>query len=77
MKTVQVVLDEKLLRATDQAARRLRRNRSAFVREALEVMLRKLAAEADERRDREGYRRIPADIEEVRRWEAEAAWPPE
>ena len=77
MKTVQIVLDETLLRATDRAARRLRSNRSAFVREALEQRLRRLALEAAERRDREGYRRIPQEIDEVRMWEAEAAWPPE
>jgi len=31
MEIVQIVLDKKLLRATDQAARRTKRNRSALV----------------------------------------------
>jgi metal-responsive CopG/Arc/MetJ family transcriptional regulator len=35
METVQIVLDKKLLRAADQAARRTKRNRSALVRDAL------------------------------------------
>jgi len=35
METIQVVLDKKLLRAADAAARRTRRNRSALVRDAL------------------------------------------
>ena len=42
MQTVQIVLEKKLLQATDQAARRLKRNRSAFVREALREHLRRL-----------------------------------
>lgn len=37
MKTVQVVIEEDLLRAADAAARRNRVNRSALFREALEV----------------------------------------
>lgn len=35
METIQVVLDAKLLQATDRAARRTKRNRSALVRDAL------------------------------------------
>ncbi len=77
MKTVQVVLDEKLLRATDRAARRLRSNRSAFVREALKAHLQRMTVRAQEQREREGYLRVPNDVEEVRSWAAEAAWPRE
>jgi metal-responsive CopG/Arc/MetJ family transcriptional regulator len=36
MQTIQIVLDKKLLQATDQAARRTKQNRSALVRDALE-----------------------------------------
>jgi metal-responsive CopG/Arc/MetJ family transcriptional regulator len=42
METVQIVLDEKLLRDTDRAARRTKQNRSALVREALREHLRRL-----------------------------------
>ena len=35
MEIVQIVLDKKLLHAADQAAKRTKRNRSAFVRDAL------------------------------------------
>lgn len=75
METIQVVLDKKLLLATDQAARRTKRNRSALVREALREHLRKLELQAREERDREGYRRRPQARHESALWEAEAAWP--
>jgi len=75
METIQVVLDKKLLIATDQAARRTKRNRSALVREALREHLRRLAVQAREERDREGYRRRLQARHESLLWEAEAAWP--
>jgi len=57
METVQIVLDKKLLQATDKAARRTKRNRSALVRDALREHLRKLEVRALEERDLEGYLR--------------------
>ncbi|HSY63386.1 MAG TPA: ribbon-helix-helix protein, CopG family [Terriglobales bacterium] len=48
MEIVQIVLDKKLLRATDQAARRTKRNRSALVRDALRDHLKKLEMRARE-----------------------------
>ena len=75
METVQIVLDKKLLQATDRAARRTKRNRSALVRDALREHLRRIEVRALEERDREGYSRQPQPGDEARRWEAEAAWP--
>ena len=77
MEIVQIVLDKKLLQATDQAARRTRRNRSALVRDALREHLRRLEIRAKEERDREGYTRQPAMRDESDSWEAEASWPEE
>ncbi|MGH9716800.1 MAG: ribbon-helix-helix protein, CopG family [Candidatus Acidiferrales bacterium] len=77
METIQIVLDERLLRATDQAARRTKRNRSALVRDALREHLRALQVHEKEERDREGYSRRPQTGEESRGWAAEAAWPAE
>ena len=77
MEIVQVVLDKKLLRAADEAARRTKLNRSALVREALREHLRRLEARAWEERDREGYRKQPQTHDESRQWEGEAAWPAE
>jgi metal-responsive CopG/Arc/MetJ family transcriptional regulator len=77
METVQIVLDMELLRAADQAARRMKQNRSALVREALREHLRRLEVRALEERDREGYARQQPAHHESRLWEAEAAWPAE
>jgi metal-responsive CopG/Arc/MetJ family transcriptional regulator len=77
METVQIVLDMELLRAADQAARRMKQNRSALVREALREHLRRLEVRALEERDREGYSRQQLTHDESRLWEAEAAWPAE
>jgi len=52
---------KKLLAATDRAARRTKRNRSALVRDALREHLRKLEIRAREERDREGYAKDPPD----------------
>lgn len=74
METIQVVLDKKLLLATDRAARKLKANRSALVRDALRQYLRRLEAQAREDRDREGYTRQPQEIGDSHGWETEAAW---
>jgi metal-responsive CopG/Arc/MetJ family transcriptional regulator len=77
METIQVVLDKKLLEATDQAAQRTKRNRSALVRDALREHLQRLEMQAKEERDREGYSKGSQKNDESQIWEAEAAWPPE
>ncbi len=77
METVQVVLDKSLLQATDRAARRMKQNRSALVREALREHLKRLEVRVNEERDREGYSRQPELRKEAVLWESEAAWPAE
>jgi metal-responsive CopG/Arc/MetJ family transcriptional regulator len=77
METVQIVLDKKLLRAADQAARRTKRNRSALVRDALREHLRRLEIRDREERDRAGYSKQRQSSGEVSAWEAEAVWPAE
>ena len=77
METVQIVLDKKLLQATDRAARRTKQNRSALVREALREHLRRLETSARGERDRQGYSAPAPATTESKLWEAEAAWPPE
>lgn len=75
METIQVVLDRKLLQATDRAARQTKRNRSALVRDTLREHLRRLEIRSREERDRKGYSRQPPAPEESLVWEAEAVWP--
>ncbi|HWF48682.1 MAG TPA: CopG family transcriptional regulator [Bryobacteraceae bacterium] len=77
METIQVVLDTKLLRATDRAARRTKLNRSALIREALREHLRRLEIQTLEERDRLGYEQVPQARESFSYWEREAAWPEE
>ena len=75
METIQVVLDAKLLKATDLAAKRQKVNRSALVREALQQHLKRLHDLKLEERDRRGYLAQPQREEEFRVWEDTAAWP--
>jgi metal-responsive CopG/Arc/MetJ family transcriptional regulator len=77
METVQIVLDKKLLRAADRAARRTKRNRSALVRDALREHLRRLAIRDLEARDRAGNSPHVKTRDEASAWEAEAVWPAE
>jgi len=77
VETIQVVLDKKLLRAADRAARQTKRNRSALVRDALREHLRRLSIQSLEERDRAGYSDRPPASDETALWEAEAAWPQE
>lgn len=77
MQTIQVVIDDDLLRAADRQARRAKLNRSALVREALRGYLRQQEARERERQDREGYQRLPDTEAELSGWERVAAWPEE
>ena len=75
MTTIQVVLEDSLLQATDRAVRRLKVNRSALIRDALREHLRRLSILERERRDREGYARHPIARHEFGVWDRVTAWP--
>lgn len=75
METIQVVLDKKLLKATDLAAKRYEVNRSALIRQALDRHLKYLHELELEDRDRRGYLARPQREEEFRIWEDAASWP--
>jgi metal-responsive CopG/Arc/MetJ family transcriptional regulator len=77
METIQVVLDAKLLKAADVAAKRHKVNRSALIRQALQEHLKRLEVSDLEARDRKGYQAKPQRVEEYRPWEEAAAWPEE
>jgi metal-responsive CopG/Arc/MetJ family transcriptional regulator len=55
MKTVQMTLDEDLVKEVDRLAKRLKTTRSAFAREALRLALERHKVADLERRHREGY----------------------
>ena len=75
MQTIQVVLDSKLLKATDLAATRHQVNRSALIRHALQRHLKHLHELELEDRDRRGYLARPQREEDFRIWEDAASWP--
>jgi metal-responsive CopG/Arc/MetJ family transcriptional regulator len=75
METIQVVLGRQLLRAADRAARRLKQNRSALIRDALREHLERLSVREREQRDRRGYETTPESAEDLAVWEKVARWP--
>ncbi len=75
MKTVQMTLDEELVEAVDEAAKRLGTSRSAFARKALREALARLQAHELERKHRMGYERHPVKPEEFEAWDSEQVWP--
>lgn len=74
MRTVQMTLDEDLVKAVDRVSRQLHTSRSAFTRKALREALARYELEQMERKHRQGYERHPAGADEFSVWEAEQAW---
>ena len=74
MKTVQMTLDEALVKAVDRAAKRLKKSRSAFVRDALRKALENLRIAELEEKHRRGYENTPVEPLEFSVWENEHAW---
>ena len=77
MHTIQIVLEEELLKAADLVVKRKRTNRSALIRAALREHLKNLRTRELEERDRWGYTQRPDHLNDLKVWDAEAAWPPE
>ncbi len=75
MKTVQMTLDESLVRDVDRAAKRLGTTRSAFARKALREALQRIRILDLEKKHREGYARSPVTWQELAVWEGEQVWP--
>ena len=74
MKTVQMTLEEDLVRAVDKAVRKLKTTRSAFARQALRAALDRLRIADQVARHRRGYERLPVGAGEFDRWENEQDW---
>ena len=74
MRTVQMTLDEALVRDVDKVAKKLGTTRSAFARAALRAALARVASEEEERRHRSGYERKPVRPGEFSDWEDEQVW---
>ncbi len=74
MITVQMTLDEDLVKAVDRISKQLHTNRSAFTRKALREALSRFNLGQMERKHREGYERYPVTADEFSVWETEQAW---
>ena len=74
MKTVQVTLDEDLVREVDNVARKLHTTISAFTRDALRNAIKNLHIMQLERKHINGYKDKPTDINDVEIWEEEQDW---
>ncbi len=75
VETIQVVMEEELLRTIDRTARRLKVNRSALIRDALRQHLSRLKVREREDSDRRGYQRLPEKTSDLEPWDGVAAWP--
>ncbi len=74
MKTIQMTIDEGLLDEVDRVIQDLKTTRSAFIREALQLALRRYAVSKLEQEHAEGYARHPQTTGEIEIWESEQAW---
>jgi metal-responsive CopG/Arc/MetJ family transcriptional regulator len=74
MKAVRVLLDEKLLRAVDDASKRARVDRSHLLRKAVVHYLAAVRRTALEEQQIAGYRNYPLSKREVNEWQRVQVW---
>lgn len=74
MKTVQMTLDEDLVKAIDQVSKQLHTSRSAFTRMALREALARYNLKQLEHKHRQGYEKHPVSGDEFSVWETEQIW---
>lgn len=71
MKTIQMTIDEELLKEVDTAVQQLGTNRSAFLHEALRLALKRMEIAAMEKQHIAGYKRYPLQTSELEIWQSE------
>ena len=74
MRTIQMTLDDDLVKAVDRVSKELNTSRSAFTRKALKEALARYKLEQLERKHRRGYEQNPVATDEFSVWETEHAW---
>jgi len=74
MRTIQMTLDDNLVKAVDRVPKELHTNRSAFTRKALQDALVRYQQEQLEIKHRRGYEQNPVAADEFSVWESEQAW---
>jgi metal-responsive CopG/Arc/MetJ family transcriptional regulator len=74
MKTIQMTLDEDLVKAVDRLSKQLHTSRSAFTLKALRDALSRYNVEQLEQRHKRGYEQTPVGAGDFSVWEEEKAW---
>jgi metal-responsive CopG/Arc/MetJ family transcriptional regulator len=74
MKTIQMTIDERLLKLVDKLTRARKTTRSAFIRDALEAEIRRERIRGEEARHAHGYGRKPVAPGEFDVWISEQDW---
>lgn len=74
MRTIQMTLDDDLVKAVDRVTTELRTTRSAFARKAIREALVRYSLEQQEQMHRRGYERDPVSADEFSIWETEQTW---
>ena len=74
VKTIQMTIDERLLKVVDKMTRARKTTRSAFIRDALEAEIRRQRIREDEVRHAEGYAHKPVVPGEFDIWLSEQDW---
>ncbi len=74
MRTVQMTLDDDLVRQVDSVVKQLHTSRSAFTRDALRDALLNYSTKQLESKHQKGYEKHPASSNEFAVWEDEQSW---
>ena len=74
MRTIQMTLDEDLVKKVDAIANELQTTRSAFTRDALREAVQQYNIRRLEMKHRKGYAVHPVNKEEFSVWEKEQNW---
>ncbi len=74
MKTVQMNLDEELIKSVDDIVKKLHTTRSAFTRRALEEAISNYNMQKLEEKQQQGYQAHPVQPGEFDVWEDEQSW---
>ena len=74
MRTIQMTLDDDLVKMVDTIAKELQTTRSAFTRDALREAVRQYNTRRLELMHRKGYTIHPVNEEEFSVWEKEQNW---
>ncbi len=74
MRTIQMTLDDDLVKAVDSISKQLHTSRSAFTRKALREALARHQLKQLECKHRQGYEQYPVEANEFSVWETEQNW---